>query len=437
MRYAPRQKKRWSWKTVLPLFLFVLAAAYGIYRVCLPEEAKEEQKLTVCSLSQEKTLSALHKSFPDQIVMRDYLYYGESLALYQEAYSPENKDTLSGDTVELVNVCNGDTVSMTMENYVDQKLHLDELEPGFYEVYIMEDLVKKRAVFAEALKENTFTTVKRNGVVHRVELLADKTLLKDYGVTLDQNYLFLDVREEQPKAEEIDVLIDPYGMNMDLTWLPDKGNEANGLVENEEMYEAALLLKEHLEEYGLRVGISKVSAEEEGRAYGSDGRLAKGYRQNARYYLLLRFNSNTASPEIRGFEVHNSYYSSKTLARTIVYRMEKELNMEMSPMYTSINDPGIVTSYLMKSELDNKTIYDSNLYLRESGGRATLVGRYSETSREQNKEFKDANGMQGLEIDFGYISNEEDAALWKKDKEKIIQTLADAFAEGINVSKEK
>ena len=79
--------------------------------------------------------------------------------------------------------------------------------------------------------------------------------------------------------------------------------------------------------------------------------------------------------------------------------MQKDLHMEMSPMYTSTNDPGIVTSYLMKSDVDQKQLYDSNLYLRESGGRATLAGRYSETSIEQNKSFVNANGMQGLEID--------------------------------------
>ena len=163
--------------------------------------------------------------------------------------------------------------------------------------------------------------------------------------------------------------------------------------------------------------------------------MAKGYKQNARYYLLLRFNSNPLDTDIRGFEVHNSYYSSKTLARNIVYRMQKDLHMEMSPMYTSTNDPGIVTSYLMKSDVDQKQLYDSNLYLRESGGRATLAGRYSETSIEQNKSFVNANGMQGLEIDFGYISNKKDAQYWKDNKEKIIHTLAEAFAEGINVSK--
>lgn len=34
-------------------------------------------------------------------------------------------------------------------------------------------------------------------------------------------------------------------MNMDLTWLPDEGYSENGLVENKEMYEAALLLKKN------------------------------------------------------------------------------------------------------------------------------------------------------------------------------------------------
>ena len=201
---------------------------------------------------------------------------------------------------------------MTMENYVDQKIHLDELKEGFYEVYIIEDLVEKRVVFDKALEENTYTGIKRNNQVSRISLVADKNLLKEYGKTLNQNYLFVDVTTEKPSSKDVDVLLDPYGMNMDLTWLPDEGYSENGLVENKEMYEAALLLKKELESYGLRVGITKENVNEEGKAYGENGRLAKGYKQNARYYLLLRFNSNPLDTDIRGFEVHNSYYSSKT-----------------------------------------------------------------------------------------------------------------------------
>lgn len=434
MHYEPRQR-RMNWKAAAALLVFLVVVGSWMINAFLTNDTQQQRKTTICGLSEEETLNKLNKTYKDTIEVKDYLYYGESLALYQDSYSPENKDTLSGNTVELRNVCTGDKVSMTMENYVDQKIHLDELKEGFYEVYIIEDLVEKRVVFDKALEENTYTGIKRNNQVSRISLVADKNLLKEYGKTLNQNYLFVDVTTEKPSSKDVDVLLDPYGMNMDLTWLPDEGYSENGLVENKEMYEAALLLKKELESYGLRVGITKENVNEEGKAYGENGRLAKGYKQNARYYLLLRFNSNPLDTDIRGFEVHNSYYSSKTLARNIVYRMQKDLHMEMSPMYTSTNDPGIVTSYLMKSDVDQKQLYDSNLYLRESGGRAILAGRYSETSIEQNKSFVNANGMQGLEIDFGYISNKKDAQYWKDNKEKIIHTLAEAFAEGINVSK--
>lgn len=434
MRYAPRQRKRWSWQLIAILAVIVMLLLAGGIWLLRPSSQTATDRFRVCSLSEQQTLKALHKNSNEVLLVQDYLYYGESLALYEQPYSPEAEDTLSGNTVELYNVCSGESISMTMENYVDQKIHLDELEPGFYEVYIIEDLVRKRVAFTEALSENRFTTVKRNGKVNRVELIADKQLLKDYGKEVDQHYVFLSVQEETPAEMDVDVLIDPYGMNMDLTWLPDEGYSGGGLKEYEETYEAALLLKEELESYGLRVAISKASAEDEGKAYGENGRLAKGYDANARYYLFLRFNYNEANKDIRGFEIHNSYYCSHTLARSIIYQMEKELSMPISPLYSNPNDIGIVTSYLMKSELDNKTLYDSNLYLRESGGRATLAGRYSKTSQEQNAAFAQANGMQGLEIDFGYLSNSEDIAYWKKHKKAIIQTLAKAFAEGINVS---
>lgn len=106
---------------------------------------------------------------------------------------------------------------MTMENYVDQKIHLDELKEGFYEVYIIEDLVEKRVVFDKALEENTYTGIKRNNQVSRISLVADKNLLKEYGKTLNQNYLFVDVTTEKPSTNDIDVYLilrGEYGSNM-------------------------------------------------------------------------------------------------------------------------------------------------------------------------------------------------------------------------------
>ena len=338
--------------------------------------------------------------------MKDYLYYGESLDLYEQPYSVENADTLSGKTVELYNVCTKQSISMTMENYVDQKIRLDELNEGFYEVYIMDNLVKKRIVFEGDLQQNTYQTIKRNQNVYSIQLIATQSLLSDYDITLDKPYLFLQIDSVQPDSKDIDVLIDPYGMNIDLQTVPDKGNQADGLIENDEMYEVALLLKEELESYGLRVGITKESKDEIGKAYGSDGRLSKGYKQNAKYYLLLRMNAY-GNDQARGFELQHSYYVSSTMARGIAYRMHKNLGITLSNMYNE-EDEGVVRGSLIQSELDNKNIYDINLYLRESGGRALMAGRFSQTSQSENKDFVNANGMHGLEVDFGYMTNKND-----------------------------
>ena len=81
-------------------------------------------------------------------------------------------------------------------------------------------------------------------------------------------------------------------------------------------------------------------------------------------------------------------------------------------------------------------IYDVNLNLRESGGRATQAGRYSETSKTENKSFVNADGMQAIEIDFGYITNQSDATNWKQHRKEIVTSCAKAFALGINVINE-
>ena len=432
--YVPRGKtNRTQLKIVLPIVLVVVCLfALGIHHI-LKEEGMVNQKFVVGELDEEATMKALNKTYDKVIVVSDYLYYGESLDLYEQSYSPEHKDTLSGKTVQLKNVEDESVISMTMENTVDQKILLDELPQGFYEVSIIDNLVEKRVVFDRTLEDNEFYTAKRNGKVRKVTLVADTKLLSDYDITLDKNYLFLNVKEVKPDPDKIDVLIDPFGMNTDLTWLPDEGSKYNGVNENEEMFEAAQLLKQELESYGLRVKVTKETKDEVGKAYGEDGRIAQGYRQDAKYYLFLRFN-NYLDSDIRGFEVHHSYYASKILARNLTYGVSEHLPVELSPMYRG-SDPGIVTDYLVVGQ-DNKQIYDANLYLRESGGRATLAGKYSEASEEANASFKNENGMMALQLNFGYISNKEDMVYWKAHKKEFIKQIAKSFVEGINVASE-
>lgn len=433
MAYVPRQRRyKIRWKFAIPLLLLVILIIYAIVGMLLPDpEEKEEQKFTVCGLNNEDTIHLLNKvETKNTYTVKDYLYYGESLGLYTETYDPINgEDGLAGKTVELHNLCTDETVPMTMDSTADQKITLQDLEPGFYEVTVIDNLISKRIVYDKPLTSEPFTTVQRNNVVNSVQILADKDLLKDYDISWDQNYLFLYIEETKPSEDDIDVLIDPYSLHTDLTYTPDEGNKGNGLTEYKETYQAALWMKDELEKHGLRVEITKSSEDEvPPPAYGADGRLAQGYKKNARYYLFLRFNTNV-DDSIKGVEIWHSAYSSATLGKHIMYGLEKNLNMEGSP-YTNANNPGVGASPLMESG------YDLYANIRESGGRATLAGRATETSQEENKSFANANGMLALEIDFGYVSNKEDATFWKNHKEEIARQAAASFASGINVDNE-
>lgn len=430
MAYAPRQRRyKVRWKIAVPLLLLIVLVVYALVGLLFPQTKEEVKKYTVCGLNSEDTIQLLNKKSADTFTVKDYVFYGESLGLYSNTYDPRSEeDGLAGKTVELHNLCSDETVPMTMDATADQKITLEDLDPGFYEVTIIDNLVKKRVVFDKSFTSDAFTTVQRKGSIHEVRLVAQSDLLKDYDIALDQNYLFLSVTKAQPKEGDIDVLLDPYGMNTDLTYVADEGNSGNGIKEYEETYQAAVWMKERLETYGLRVEITKNSAQETPKpAYGEDGRLADGYKKHARYYIYLRFNAD-ADDTIRGVEIWHSVYSSPILGKNIMYGLEKELGMSGSP-YTDAENPGVGASPMIDGG------YDMYVNLRESGGRATMAGMGSETAREENTSFVNADGMQGIEIDFAYVTNEEDAAFWKKNGKQIAQQAADSFASSIHAEK--
>lgn len=430
MAYAPRQRKyKVRWKVVAPLLVLIALILYALVGMLFPSTKQEAKKFTVCNLNSDKTIQLLNKKVADTYTVKDYLFYGESLGLYTSTYNAKgDKDDLVGKTVELHNLCTDETIPMTMDATADQRITLEDLTPGFYELTVIDNLVKKRIVFDREMKSEPFTTVKRKGSVNTVTLIARKDLLKDYDISWKDNYLYLQVTKSKPANKDIDVLIDPYGMNTDLTYVPDEGKSGHGLKEYEETFKAAKWMKEELESYGLRVEITKDKAKQQpAYNYGEDGRLAQGYKKHARYYIYLRFNGLENENE-KGVEIWHSAYCSGTLAKNIMYGLEKNLHMSGSS-FTDANNPGVGSSPLTEDG------YDLYANLREVGGRATMAGKGSENARKENASFVNANGMQGIEIDFAYLSNASDANNWKKNGEKIAKQAAKSFAQGISVEK--
>ena len=438
MAYEPRHRQyRIKWKVALPLLLLVVLVVYAGVSVFQKKE-DDKVKYSICGFTPEKTASLLNKKNADVYTISDYVYYGESLGLFEEAYSPLHSNALSGKSLILHNICDDSETTIALENTADQKIQLGTIAPGFYDITVIDNLVKKKLVYADVLQENQFETAVRDNLVKNVSIIANKNLLEDQGITLDHNYVYLNIEEQEPTDDQIDVLLDPYGMNIDLTTVPDEGASGNGLSENEEMYAAAELLKKELESYGLRVAISKNSQDEIISSYGENGRYAKGYEQHAKYYISLRFSSSATDSNASGLEIAHSSYSSPNLARNVMYYMQKDNYISPSKLYyDDYNWPGVTSTNLIKGLLDNQQIYDLNMQLRETGGRATLAGKFSETSQKENGVFANSDGMQGIELYFAYITNTTDASTWKNNRENIVKSLASAFVKSTKIVNEK
>ena len=428
MAYAPKQKRKIRWKLVIPLLLLIALILYAIITVLLPD-TDDEQGYTICGLNEEKSAQLLNKQNAQIYEIQDYTYYGESLGLYTDTYDTESNDELVGKTLQLHNLCNDKVATMTIDADVDLKISLSDLEPGFYEITVIDDLVEKQLVYKETLESEPFTTIRRNKQVKHATLIANKDLLQDKGIHWKENYLYLQVESGKPDEDVVDVYLDPYGMNTDFQYVPDEGSSGHGLKEYKETYEAAQIIKKQLESYGLKVEISRADVDETAApAYGEDGRFAQAYESGARYYISLRMNQSEMN--LGGVEIWHSAHASSVLGRQIMYGLEKNLGMKAST-YVNPDGSGVGPSYV------DKQYFDNNIYLRETGGRATFAAMYSELSREENASFKDANGMHALEIDFGYVTNSEDAAFWKAHKEEIAKQVTDSFAEARGLKKGK
>ena len=429
MQYQPRKRLRVKWRVAIPFFTLLFLIGYLLVHVFFLRESEDPNAVTICDFSAKSTVEKLHIESESQMVISDYFFYGENLNLRKDAYHGENDDEMIGKTVKLVNLCSGEPYLFNLDNKIDHQINVSELPNGFYELYYVYNLSDQRIVMDRAVNE-VFHTMTRNSQSKKVELIADNNYTKQ-EVPLKSYPLYLKVDSDIVQHDSLDIMLDPAGGNDDYGLGIDWGYQENGLNESDEMYSAALALKERLEKYGLIVGITKDSANHEIDTYGVNGRLAKAYNKHAKLYINLQFNS-MANTDIRGMEIIHSSFSSSQLANTLMYDLKKNVNVVGSTLYTSSGSvDGVISA--SQTDCDDGSVCDDVIQIRESGGKATKAGECSENARNMNA-FAKGNvfGMQALLIKFGYISNAEDVAMWK-DADRF-SALMDEIARSIAAS---
>ena len=430
MRYEPRQRQhKWIWRIVILAAALLFLISFLLYHFVIePQEVRGH--FQACGWGPDEIREQLEDQQEEIIELQDYLFYGESLALYMEPYDGEG-DPIVGKTLELVNICSGTQYSFTVGDAADRQIYLPDLEEGTYEIYIMDSFTLKRAVFQTPVSSDSFDTIRRNGKVKRVQLIADSTILDDYGGSLDQNYAFLNVTSATPDARTADVLIDPFGIYTTIWGGVDQGLQGNGITESEEAYDVAVQMQQLLEKYGLNVILAR-GEDELVEYYGENSRVAKGYEANAKYVISIGF---TYGEGRSGLESYHGIQSSNHLTNSVMYYLREQYGIEGSSSYTSETSvPGVFSSFSSEGD-DGRMIYDSNFLFREAGGKATFAGQMDSRS-EQNAQYSDANGMQGMEFDLACLSDADDVANYKENKAVMIQGIVEGLADALDLTRQ-
>lgn len=425
MAYVPKTRKV-NVKLWIPVIVIVIAlSSFGAYYFMQNKE--EEGKYSICGFSQKDMQKKMKKEYANTYMASDFVYYGESLNILQAAFNPDVNDALAGKSILLKDICSDNEYAFVIGSQADRGVLLSSLQDGFYEIFVVEDLIEKRIVFDKEVMSE-FQTIHRNdGKSKKTTLLANTTMFSDSEVTLPLNYSFIEVK--QGKEKQYDVVLDPAGMDHDFTYTLNKGAQGNGLSENSEMYAAATFIKEKLEEKGLKVLITKKSEDEVVESYGKDGRLERAYDAKAKYYIRLSFAKTESGLE--GMEVSYSAHASSSFANQILYELSRNTNVTLS------NDAGIVNGlyecYPWEG-IDKRRVYDNDLWIREAGGKVTQAGMYSENAIKGNTFAKDnLYGMNTISINMGYITNEKDATFYKENKEAFLTTISNAILKYLNV----
>ncbi len=415
------------WIAIVSAVLFTVLLLWFVFR---PTPSEEVKLFSIGNLSHEKTVKTLSKNYTDTYEMNDYLFYGESLNVLSHSYDVANVDEVSGKSLILKDVLSEEERAYVLGSTIDRQLLFNRLESGYYEMYVIEDLIEKRVVFHNAVQDSLKTIV-RDGKRYEIKLIADQNYFQERNVNMNANYAFLEVKETKLEKEEYDIILDPAAYDYDFTYLVNKGSEGHGLVEYVETYQACNMLKEKLEAYGLKVLIAR-GAKEDVNSYGEDGRLHRGYKASAKYYFRVSFSEDTF--QSHGFDITYSAHSSEYLASQIAFHLTQMIPVERCETY---GEDGIVQSLALEGS-DGRYVYDGDLWIRESGGKATQAGMYSENAKEGTAFFAKDNlyGMQGLNINLGYLSSAKDAQFWKEHKQEYMDALAKAIAFSLNVVKE-
>jgi len=426
-RVVPKRKRRFKWRVIIPSFILIILIGYIIFNLLFPKELLiDTPSFVICDYSFTKTQSVLNELvYEEKIELNDYLFYGETLNIFNNTFDINQADYFIGKTIKLKNICDKSEWVYMLGRNVDEHIPLENLPSGFYEVFVVDSLKEKRLVTTSELYDE-FYTIRRNGLNKKINLISDKDLLKDKDDALpimDDNYFFIQIKNqtlEEDNLEVYDVYLDAAHSTKSYNFV-EKGRTANNLVEADELFKIAVAVKEKLEAKGLKVLLSRENEDTVINQYGIDGRLYNAYQANVKHYIEFNLNFTT-NEDTRGSRIIYSSYASNRFATALFRSYIATPGLVPYGRQTSTNIAGVVAS----SRYNN---LDSYPVIREAGGRILSAGTISELAIEQNSEFnkEERKGIQSVSLELFFISSTLDVNVYKNQFDLMIDNIVSGY----------
>ncbi len=430
----PKMKIRWNairWNALIPMVICLVLILYLLISLIIGLFFKGGREMDIYKIGKytgRQTYELIMKEDRNNPVpVYDYNYYGESLNLYFDYYSLDlpYSTMLKGKTLVLKDFCSDKVITLNdFTEKVDAQIDLSKLPDGFYGVYLVENEISERVYMNQSIRfDDEFYTVLRDGKSRHIQLLADQKLFDTADAeqsVLDRHYLYIKV--ETVSAEEYhqyDIAINTApSMSGDVAVSPN-GEERNGIVEAQEMYELAQAIAEKLAAEGYKVVILKDSYNENALYYGTDGLLKRAVDSGVKYMINLDMEIDSTIPG-----VIYSNYTTNTLAQSIFAKMLA--GTELFADESRLHSCKLVASSLLGDGLS----YDQDWVIREAGGAVLGGGRFSATS-QKNASFESNNvyGINTVSVRLCNIKDKVVVERWLNNKAAAAQAIAEGIIE--------
>lgn len=325
-------------------------------------------------------------------------------------------------------------IVITTSNYINDAINLEDLDAGKYNFMIRLKLNNS--------SNHKFYLLKNSSKYKELEYY---TICNDRKITIEENnyeknnkkysYLKLNVERATKPDNVYDIVIDA-GHGGD-----DSGYTASGHSEAEITLDYANLLKEKLEENGLKVKMTRDNSNtdtyKEKNTYSEGGRITVACESKAKYMISLHVNSG--SKDLSGVEIYSPCKSNLNFAKSIVKNIVERTSIGYSNAGKYKVSDGVYVRNFTQTEINtyantavkngyenyNITLDTPQLYtIREVGGIATnafVDGRNKNYSA--NKYYDSNQGIECYQLELGYIKTDLDILL--NVKSEYVQAICD------------